>query len=273
MSGEKYPLLETERSEEDMFFTSDVQDQACIGHLRGDFGRGTEFWTSWWDRHEDLKDQDFKCELDDVVNALRKDGPLKDLPSMQRFCREHSQAQMSPRSGSEYYGLRVDTAQHRYYLRFCPMRGNYNFYIYCYKAALLAKPIKVLVAEPMKPCEVREIPNTLDAMRQIVGGGIEAVTSIRYASAIVCNENGKLLGLPHNRPLLDESGLLPLDMLHGTFFITGISGEHFVSLTDEQIDKYKSLYDNVAVLTAEKPAPQEKTSAQKKKAAKGRAER
>ncbi len=116
--------------------------------------------------------------------------------------------------------------------------------------------MKVLVAEPMKPCEVREIPDTLDAMRQIVGGNIEAVTSIRYASAIVCNENGKLLGLPHNRPLLDESGLMPLDILHGTFFITGVSGEHFVSLTDEQIQRYKNLYDNVMVLTAEQTKDQ-----------------
>ena len=116
--------------------------------------------------------------------------------------------------------------------------------------------MKVLVAEPMKPCEVREIPDTLDAMRQIVGGDIEAVTSIRYASAIVCNEKGKLLGLPHNRPLLDESGLMPLYILHGTFFITGVSGEHFVSLTDEQIQHYKDLYDNVMVLTAERPENQ-----------------
>lgn len=116
--------------------------------------------------------------------------------------------------------------------------------------------MKILVVEPMKPCEVREIPDTLDAMRQIVGGDIEAVTSIRYASAIVCNGNGKLLDLPYNRPLLDESGLLPLDILHGTFFIAGVSGEHFVSLSDEQIQRYKELYDNVMVLTAERPESQ-----------------
>ena len=116
--------------------------------------------------------------------------------------------------------------------------------------------IKILVVEPMKPCEVLELPDTLDAMRQIVGGDIEAVTSLRDASAIVCNENGKLLDLPHNRPLLDESGLLPLDILHGTFFITGVSGERFVSLTDEQIQHYKNLYDNAAVLTAERPENQ-----------------
>ena len=120
----------------------------------------------------------------------------------------------------------------------------------------MSDKIKVLVVEPMKPCRVQEIPDTLDAMRQIVGGDIEAVTSIRYASAIVCNENGKILDLPYNRPLLDESGLLPLDILHGTFFIAGVSGEHFVSLTDEQIHRYKTLYDNVMVLTSERPAAQ-----------------
>ena len=63
---------------------------------------------------------------------------------------------------------------------------------------------------------------------------IEAVTSLRNASAIVCNDMGKFQGLPCNRPLLDESGLVPLDILHGTFFITGMNGEHFVSLTEEQ---------------------------------------
>ena len=120
----------------------------------------------------------------------------------------------------------------------------------------MSDKIKILVVEPMKPCEVLELPDTLDAMRQIVGGDIEAVTSLRDASAIVCNENGKLLDLPHNRPLLDESGLLPLDILHGTFFITGMNGEHFVSLTEEQIQRYKALYDNVMVVTAERPAAQ-----------------
>ena len=81
-----------------------------------------------------------------------------------------------------------------------------------------------------------------------------------------------MLGLPINRPLMDENGL-PYDILCGTFFIAGVNGEHFVSLTEEQIDKYKSLYDNVVILTAEKPVSQEKHSDQKKKTAKGEAER
>ena len=123
--------------------------------------------------------------------------------------------------------------------------------------------LRVLVVEPMKPCRVQEIPNTLEAMQKIVGGYIEAVYPFPDA-VIVCNEDGKGLGLPYNRPLMGENGL-PYDILCGTFFIAGVNGEHFVSLTDEQIGKYKSLYDNVMVITAQKETPQSEKSEHKKK--------
>ena len=104
-----YPIFETGRDEENLFFSTATEEQACVGHLRGDFGSGTEFWTTWWDHHEELKDQPFRDELDAVVNALRKDGPLKDLRSMEDFCRKRPRSRMSPASGSDYYGFRVDT--------------------------------------------------------------------------------------------------------------------------------------------------------------------
>ena len=122
--------------------------------------------------------------------------------------------------------------------------------------------IKVLVVEPMRPCHVQEIPNTLEAMQQIVGGYIESVSF--QDAAIICNEEGKLLGLPYNRPLMDESGL-PMDILQGTFFIAGINGEHFASLTDEQILRYRDLYDNVMIITVEKERPNHEKSEQKKR--------
>ena len=115
--------------------------------------------------------------------------------------------------------------------------------------------MKVLVVEPMKPCEAREIPDTLEAMQAIVSGGIEATYPFAEPVAVICNAEGKGLDLPYNRPLMDESGL-PYDIVCGTFFMAGFSGEHFVSLTEEQIQKYKALYDNVVVLTAERPENQ-----------------
>ena len=115
--------------------------------------------------------------------------------------------------------------------------------------------IRVLVAEPGKPCQAREVEDELQTLQALVGGNIEAVTSIEKGIAIVCNREGKLLGLPSNRPLLDPSGQSD-DILHGTFFITGVQGESFASLTDEQIGRYKEVYDNVMVLASERTEDQ-----------------
>ena len=106
--------------------------------------------------------------------------------------------------------------------------------------------MKVLVVEPQKPCRVQEIESLPD-MQQLVGGDIEAVYPFQEPVAVVCNADGKLLGLPMNRPLLDKD-YLPYDIIRGTFFIAGLGQEDFISLTDEQIQRYKSLYDNVQIL-------------------------
>lgn len=106
--------------------------------------------------------------------------------------------------------------------------------------------MKVLVVEPQKPCRVQEIESLAD-MQQLVGGDIEAVYPFQELVAVVCNADGKALGLPMNRPLLDKD-YLPYDIIRGTFFIAGLGQEDFISLTDEQIQRYKSLYDNVQVL-------------------------
>lgn len=106
--------------------------------------------------------------------------------------------------------------------------------------------MKVLVVEPQKPCRVQEIESLPD-MQQLVGGDIEAVYPFQEPVALVCNADGKLLGLPMNRPLLDKD-YLPYDIIRGTFFIAGLGQEDFISLTDEQIQRYKSLYDNMQIL-------------------------
>ena len=106
--------------------------------------------------------------------------------------------------------------------------------------------MKVLVVEPQKPCRVQEIESLPD-MQQLVGGDIEAVYPFQEPVALVCNAEGKLLGLPMNRPLLDKD-YLPYDIIRGTFFVAGLGQEEFISLTDEQIQRYKSLYDNMQIL-------------------------
>lgn len=56
------------------------------------------------------------------------------------------------------------------------------------------------------------------------------------------------MGLPYNRPLLDENGV-PYDIVCGTYFMAGLGVEDFVSLTEDQIQRYKEHFDNRIVLT------------------------
>ena len=118
--------------------------------------------------------------------------------------------------------------------------------------------MKVLVVEPLKPCHVQEVEG-LKAMQKLVGGNIEAVYPFDDPVALVFNGEGKPLGLPFNRPLLDEHNV-PYDIVCGTFFIAGLGTEDFVSLTDQQIRTYKSLFDRAMVfpIPAEKPMDRNK---------------
>lgn len=89
------------------------------------------------------------------------------------------------------------------------------------------KEIKVLIVEPGQNPRTARIDNTLEAMQEVVGGYIEVIQIGISPFVIVCNEEGKLLGLPENRPL---GG----DMIRGTFFIADTDGDEFASL-DERL--------------------------------------
>ena len=93
----------------------------------------------------------------------------------------------------------------------------------------MSDKIKVLVVEPMKPCRVQEIPNTLEAMKQTIGGRIESFSYQR--EAIISNEEGKLLGLSANRRV---GG----DVIAGTFLIVGSADGEFCSLSGEDAAHY-----------------------------------
>ena len=76
----------------------------------------------------------------------------------------------------------------------------------------------VLSVEPGKIPEVMELENTLSAMQKQVGGLIQAIYPFEEPIALVCNEEGKLLGLPPNRCLRDEEGHI-YDVVSGSFFL------------------------------------------------------
>ena len=63
-----------------------------------------------------------------------------------------------------------------------------------------------------------------------------------YDVSIICNEEGKILGLPLNRDIGH-------DIIAGTFIIAGnddSTGE-FISLTNEQKEKYKNIFNEHSI--------------------------
>ena len=64
--------------------------------------------------------------------------------------------------------------------------------------------ISVLLVEPNKYPKMIEIDDTLEAMQAVVGGDIEEYMPFEDEVAIVCHEEGKLIGLPPNRAVYAE---------------------------------------------------------------------
>ena len=74
------------------------------------------------------------------------------------------------------------------------------------EAAERDSTIAVLIVEPGKEPYVKEIDSDLKSLQHEVGGYIEAIYPYEDPVALVCNEEGKLEGLPLNRALRDEDG-------------------------------------------------------------------
>lgn len=102
--------------------------------------------------------------------------------------------------------------------------------------------MKVLIVKPEKKPEVAEIESGLRSLQSAVGGFIEALYPFDDPVAIVCNEEGKIAGLPMNRALRDDSGEI-YDIVCGDFIVVGLGDEDFTSLTDEQVEKYTKVYE------------------------------
>ena len=100
------------------------------------------------------------------------------------------------------------------------------------------KGIKVVPGFSAEPFEVE---NTLEAKQNAVGGLIQVVYPFDDPVGVVCNDEGKLMGLPANRGLYSEDGQL-CDILCGTFLVLGLSCEDFCDLTPEREKKYLEYY-------------------------------
>lgn len=101
--------------------------------------------------------------------------------------------------------------------------------------------IKILIVEPGKVPYAADIPAGLKSLQQQVGGLIQVLYPFADPVAVICNDEGKLIGLPWNCPLFDEDGNI-YDILVGTFLVVGLTKDDFGSLTEEQIREYTEVF-------------------------------
>lgn len=167
----------TKPEERKYTYTQSMQLQGqtgSIGYLRGDFGSGgSDFYTTWNDHRKQWKTDEFKSELDAVINALRSEeyGLLKSRPAMSEYARHAPDSSFTGNYCTEY-GFRTDTEKYAYIIRCNPIKGDYNFYCFCYVKEWLDKHIQN--AEK----GIRFIdPNYKELFRIPDGGRIEITTS------------------------------------------------------------------------------------------------
>ena len=103
--------------------------------------------------------------------------------------------------------------------------------------------MNVLVVEPMKKPYLKDIDSGLHSLQQEVGGYIEAIYPYEDLVGIVCNEEGKMEGLPLNRAIYNKNGEM-FDIIAGTFLIVGLSEDNFSELSGELAEKYAKLFES-----------------------------
>ena len=113
------------------------------------------------------------------------------------------------------------------------------------------KQVKALMIEPYKhPCVV-ELECDLDSLQKAVSivapeQGLIEFVYLEDNVSILCNEQGKLVGLTPNR-------WLGKDILCGVFYIVAENDEgELMSLTDEQQERYSKMFYDPDVIDKDK---------------------
>ena len=112
------------------------------------------------------------------------------------------------------------------------------------------KTITALMVEPNEHPKVVQLQTDLDSLQKAVSigasyQGLIELLALEKGVAILCNEEGKLIGLPGNRRIGS-------DVIAGVFYVIG-SNDHgnLVSLTDQQLETYKTRFGEPEALSSQ----------------------
>jgi len=102
----------------------------------------------------------------------------------------------------------------------------------------MTKEIDILVVEPGRAPRPAKVEDNLEAFQKIVGGPIEAGCYLPQRVMLICNSEGKKMGLMPNR----ENPADSRDFIAGTFLLCSFEGEHFTSLTAAQQKEFETYF-------------------------------
>ncbi len=98
--------------------------------------------------------------------------------------------------------------------------------------------MNVLLVMPGEAPKEVDIDGSLESMQELVSGLIQAIYPWDDPIALICNDEGKLLGMEPNRALRHPDTGQVYDIVYGPFFICGLGKDDFISLEPELMEKY-----------------------------------
>ena len=96
--------------------------------------------------------------------------------------------------------------------------------------------MKVIIKEPGKKPELRDIENTLETLQKLVGGYIETHTRKDYV--LICNEEGRIRHMEPN-----FFGIEAGSVFYGPAVFVGYEGDEFTDLSDKAVRKLNLMLD------------------------------
>ena len=115
------------------------------------------------------------------------------------------------------------------------------------------RTIRVVLAEPGKIARVTDIDASLSGMQRVVGGYIEAFYPFEEQICMICNEEGKINGMPLNRAVYAEPKEIEMTYgeLRDRFCASEAKGQHitgYIVFTEDSFDRpYSELSRTYAV--------------------------
>ena len=110
------------------------------------------------------------------------------------------------------------------------------------------KTITVLMVEPNKHPKITQLATDLDSLQKAVSigasyQGLIELVELGEGICLLCNEEGKVIGLPGNRSI-------GRDVIDGVFYVVGSDPYgNLISLTEQQIEDYKAFFWEPEVLS------------------------